>query len=153
MTSLLLDTNVLLRYVEKGAADQVAARETVDALLQRGDDLCVTPQVLIEFWVVVTRPVGVNGFGWTTAAASVAVRDFLDTFRLLPDGPRVFSRWMELVEGHGVSGKRAHDIRLAAVMLVFGISKVLTFNAADFAGLPQIEAVSPVPDGNVVMED
>ena len=92
MTSLLLDTNVLLRYVEKGAADQVAARETVDALLQRGDDLCVTPQVLIEFWVVVTRPVGVNGFGWTTAAASAAVRDFLATFRLLPDGPRVFSR-------------------------------------------------------------
>jgi predicted nucleic acid-binding protein len=148
MTSVLLDTNVLLRYVEKGAADHAIARETVKALMERGEDLCVTPQVLIEFWVVVTRPVGVNGFGWTPASASVAVRDFLETFRLLPDSPRVFTRWLELVERHGVSGKRGHDVRLAAVMSCYGISKILTFNAVDFAGLDGITPVAPESGGD-----
>jgi hypothetical protein len=33
-----------------------------------------------------------------------------------------------------VSGNRAHNTRLIAVMLVHGIGRILTFNVSDFAG-------------------
>ncbi len=42
-----------------------------------------------------------------------------------------------------VSGKNAHDARLVAVMKPHGITRILTFNAADFARFEGIEAIHP----------
>jgi hypothetical protein len=43
--------------------------------------------------------------------------------------------WQELVERHAVTGFRAHDVRLVAAMQSYGITRLLTFNAADFRDL------------------
>jgi predicted nucleic acid-binding protein len=42
-----------------------------------------------------------------------------------------------------VSGVKAHDARLVAVMKTNGISQILTFNVADFSRFPEIEAIHP----------
>jgi predicted nucleic acid-binding protein len=59
----------------------------------------------------------------------------------------VFPRWLELVTANGAHGKRAHDARLVAVMLANGVTRVLTLNAADFAGLGEVTVLS-LPDSN-----
>jgi hypothetical protein len=33
--------------------------------IDRGYECVITAQVLIEFWVVATRPIEVNGLGWS----------------------------------------------------------------------------------------
>jgi hypothetical protein len=38
----------------------------VNEIIGQGGECFLTPQVLIEFWVVATRPLEVNGLGWTT---------------------------------------------------------------------------------------
>jgi predicted nucleic acid-binding protein len=47
------------------------------------------------------------------------------------------------VVSSSVSGKSAHDARLAAVMLVHSITHILTFNATHFARFSAITTVDP----------
>ena len=64
MSRILLDTNVVLRWLERGAREHAVVVEAIRRLTLQGTQLVLAPQVLIEFWVVATRPVEANGFGW-----------------------------------------------------------------------------------------
>jgi predicted nucleic acid-binding protein len=99
--------------------------------------------VLVEFWVVATRPADVNGFGWPPSKVTAAIAQLRGQFRILDEGPIAFERWLAIVEGTQVRGRRAHDARLAAVMLSHAVTHILTLNTADFHGLPGITAVHP----------
>lgn len=106
----------------------------VDSLNQKGERLCYTSQNLVEFWSAATRPiVSANGFGLSVADADRSTKYIETTFFLLPDDPRVIVEWRRLVVQYGVSGRQVHDARLAAYMLVHGVTHILTFNTTDFA--------------------
>lgn len=68
-----LDTNVLL-YSVSAAADETGKRETARRLLE-GDDLCLSTQVLQEFYVQVTRPSG--RAPWPHSRATEMIESFL----------------------------------------------------------------------------
>jgi predicted nucleic acid-binding protein len=72
----------------------------------------------------------------TPAQAAQWLRFFQRRFVFLPDHDRLSQHWLALVETHGVTGFRAHDVRLVAAMQCYGIARLLTFNAAHFLGLP-----------------
>jgi hypothetical protein len=55
---------------------------------------------------------------------------------ILPDRDELVGLWLALVETHGIVGFRAHDVRLVAAMQSHGMTRILTFNAGDFRGLP-----------------
>jgi len=75
--------------------------------------------------------------------AADAITRLRGQFALLAEGPESFERWFALVEGAEVRGKRAHDARLAALLLSNGLTQILTLNTPDFHGLPGITAVHP----------
>jgi predicted nucleic acid-binding protein len=62
---------------------------------------------------------------------------------LLPDAPAVYPEWKRLVAAYQVTGVKVYDARLVAVMGVFGIKAILTFNTGDFARYPFITALHP----------
>ena len=142
MASYLVDTDVLLRSATPGSNRHVSATAAVAALLERGDELLIAPQLLVEFWSVATRPVDVNGFGWPVDTVHSEVDRLLDQFPLLPETPAVFSEWLRLVSLHGIIGKQVHDARLVAVLNVYHIPCLLTFNSSDFQKY-DISVVSP----------
>jgi predicted nucleic acid-binding protein len=138
---ILLDTNLLTRMTRSHDPQSGVARAAIQTLRGRGERLIVVPQNLYEFWAVATRapgapPAGGNGLGMTPAQAGHWVRFFRRRFVLLHDREELSSLWQALVETHGVTGFRAHDARLVAAMQSYAISRLLTFNAADFRGLP-----------------
>lgn len=141
--NVLLDTNILGRMAEPGHAQHATATDAVTALIARGDTPCLVPQVLYEFWVVVTRPLASNGLGYSPARADAELTHLSGLYPLLLDTPTVFAEWRRLVTTQGVSGKNAHDARLVAAMLVHGVSHVLTFNGADFARFAGITVLDP----------
>src|SRR5947209_9953804 len=141
--SYLVDTNVLLRLVQKTSPSHAAARKAVLTLRKQGEELCVVPQNLIEFWAVATRPVADNGLGLITDQATWELRKLKRFFKLQPDTPTIFSEWENLVIKHQVSGKQAHDTRLVAAMNVYNLSHILTFNTDDFKRFSDITAVDP----------
>jgi predicted nucleic acid-binding protein len=139
----LLDSNILLRAANKTAPEYGIVAAAITSLAARGDDLCLVPQVVVEFWSVATRPADVNGYGWEPAQAEAEVREALDRFPLLDDIPAIFDHWLRLVIAHGVRGKKVHDARLVAAMQTHGIANILTFNVADFGRYDGITAVHP----------
>jgi predicted nucleic acid-binding protein len=138
---ILLDTNLLTRMTRSHDPQAGVARAAVQTLFNRGERLILVPQNLYEFWAVATRrqgapPAGQNGLGMTPAQAGQWLRFFQRRFALLPDRDNVSRLWQALVEAHGVTGFRAHDVRLVAAMQTYGITRLLTFNAIHFRGLP-----------------
>ncbi len=146
MTTYLVDTNVLLRWVQPAAPENPLAVAAIDALRAGGDVLVITPQNLVELWSVATRPASANGLGMTPAIADSMAQRVERLFPLVPDGPQIHHEWRRLVVAHAVQGRQVFDARLAAVMIVHGISHILTFNDADFRRYPQVTALNP---GNV----
>jgi hypothetical protein len=70
----------------------------------------------------------------TPAQVARWVRFFQRRFTHLPDRDDLTQTWLTLVETHGVTGFRAHDVRLLAAMQCYGISRLLTFNGTGFRG-------------------
>jgi predicted nucleic acid-binding protein len=132
MARYLIDTNVLLRGAVDTSARHPAAAGAIAILLARGDELLLAPQVLMEFWSVATRPVAVNGFGWPVDVVRSEIGRLLDQFPLLPETPGVFDEWLRLVTKHGVIGKQVHDTRLVAILNIYQVARLLTFNTDDF---------------------
>jgi predicted nucleic acid-binding protein len=143
VTVYLLDTNVVVRLMEPAAAEHEMVKEAIRRLIAAGHALVLAPQVLTELWVVATRPVETNGFGWHPSKTAEVIASLRNRFVLLDEGPAAFEGWLTLVQAAKVRGKRAHDARLAAVMLSQGVTQILTLNTADFDGLPGITALHP----------
>ena len=144
MTKYLLDTNVVLRFCNPSDVQHNLAVDAISCLLNQADECFITAQVLIEpANVVATRPVQVNGLGWTTETTRKIIDDLLNRFPLLEESPHIFPNWLNLVTTDKVIGKRTHDIRLIAVMLANKITHILTFNARDFGVTSSITVVLP----------
>lgn len=139
----LVDTNVLLRSVEENHPLNDVAIEAVQTLLAQGEELCIMPQNLIEFWAVATRPASVNGLGLSPAQAIVELSELKAIFILQPDAPAMLAEWERLVVKYQVMGKQAHDTRLVAAMIAHQITHLLTFNTADFKRFAEITAIDP----------
>lgn len=142
MSDVLVDSNVLLRLLAKADPKHTVADESVREVLEAGHRPCVAPQVVMESWVVLTRPVAVNGFGWRAEEARETLAGAMERFGFLEETPAVFPAWWKLAGG-GVLGKRAHDARLVALMHVHEVPFMLTFNVADFAEFQGIAAFVP----------
>lgn len=130
--SILVDTNVLLRRTQPDHESHSAAVESVALLLERGEPVCFTPQNVAEFWNVATRSLSQNGLGFSTDQCAAQVQTIETALILLPELPAAYPEWKRLVEAHRVIGARVHDARLVAMMNIYGIRRILTFNVADF---------------------
>ncbi len=119
------------------------ALTAVKNLFADGHDLCLTPQNLIEFWNVATRPVANNGLGWTTAQTEADVAGLEAEFTILPDSAAIYPEWRRLAAAYSVVGKQVHDTRLVAAMHVHKITNLLTFNTDDFKRFTDIVLIDP----------
>ena len=139
---ILLDTNLLARMTNSKHPQCMVSRRALSVLSGRGEQLVIVPQDLYEFWAVATRPLGQapqgqNGLDMTISQASQWTQFFQRRFTLLPDRADLVDH-----RTHGVRGFRCHDARFVAAMQTHGISRLLTFNGADFKQFP-ITIVDP----------
>ncbi len=145
--AVLLDTNILVRLANTADVSYATAARAVAELHRRGEVLHLTPQNLIEFRNVATRPQVVNGLGLTTIEVEAKTAGFEAAFPLLLETPEIYPAWKTLVEILGVKGKQVHDARLMAVCHVYAITHLLTFNVGHFARLaataPSIIVLDP----------
>lgn len=128
MTNYLLDTNILLRSRDIASPDYNLVDHTIRYLISNNHRCFITSQVLIEFWVVATRQLAVNGFGWTPDETERTLQMLINQFEWLEETPDIFRLWFSLATTHKISGKRTHDLRIQAVLLAHNISHILTLN-------------------------
>ncbi len=143
---ILVDTNVLARCVQPHHPQSATAQRALLILLERGETLCLVPQVLYEFWVIATRPIGSpNGLGWTTAEAIDRVGKFSASIPLIDSQSEasVYREWISLVVRYDTRGRAAHDARLVAAMRAASIEAILTFNKSHFDRYVGIVLLTP----------
>ena len=139
---LLVDTNILLRIAGFEVHQDHALIESVRTHRHRSV-LCVTVQNVAEFWNVATRPQKHNGLGRSIKEVNEKTNVIAERFRVLAETQETFDRWRVLVRDYEVTGVLVHDTRLAAIMLEYGISQILTLNPRDFARFPFIQTIDP----------
>lgn len=143
MRQYFLDTNILLRIVDRSSSEHELVVRAIASIFKNGDQCVITPQTLIEFWVVATRPIEVNGFGWTITETREKLERLISQFVLLEETKDIFVNWFQLVETHGIKGKRTHDLRLVAVAKSYAIDYLLTLNTRDFVVIPEVTIADP----------
>lgn len=147
MASYLLDTNILVARINSLDPSHGETLDVLTALALRHHRMLITPQVLIEFHRVCTRPGGAGGLGMTHEEAIAQRVRAARLFQLVPETPDIFAQWEGILNAVDVRGKQVHDARIAAVCLAAGIDSLLTYNGADFARyarlFPRFSAVSP----------
>ncbi len=145
----LIDTSVLIALKAPVPDKQVDAQRAFRSLDSLWWQQCITPQVMMEYWSVATRPATVRGgLGLTLGETEQDIAAFLRRFRLLHEPELLFPTWWEIVRQYNVSGRQVWDARLAALAKVHNIRYVLTFNTADFQRfdfLKVIDATNPLP--------
>jgi len=143
----MVDTNLLLRFAERGHPMNPVAVQAIHKFKSRGLTVFTCPQNFIEFWAVATRPLSANGLGLTNAQAESELANLERLFPMLADNPAIYPEWRRLVTSAGVSGKPTHDARLMAVALVYRVDHLLTFNGKDFARFaafaPEVTILDP----------
>jgi predicted nucleic acid-binding protein len=141
----LVDTNILLRFVNRRDPLHPTVRAAVRKLRQNGYQLCIAPQNCVEFWNVATRPVERNGFGLSPVDTHQSLRFVERLFTVLPEQPAVYAEWRKLVVQFSVVGVQVHDARLVAMMRVHNITRILTANTDDFVRYASIGITSVAP--------
>ena len=99
--------------------------------------------MLIEFWVVATRPVNVNGLGLSPDETDVRLDDLARVLPCLPEPPNIAAHWREVVRETRAEGKVAHDARLVAFMRAHGITRIVTLNPRHLSRFPGVTCHSP----------
>jgi predicted nucleic acid-binding protein len=139
----LVDTNIILRSVDRLHPASAQARKAMKTLFRQGNRLCVARQTLLESWVVATRPRDANGFGYSPQFAAEGLSKVKRLFYLLADTDDIYAEWEKLVLAHQVIGRTAFDTRLVATMNIHQIKSILTFNTDDFKRYPGLQVMHP----------
>ena len=140
---VLVDTNVLLRSAQPSHTLCSQATQSVARLLSQNESVFFCAQNMAEFWNVATRPGEKNGLGMSSEEALAEIGNIEDMLTLLPDIPGIYPEWKRIVAEYGVQGVKVYDARLVAVMRIYAVDMILTFNADDFKRYGKISAISP----------
>jgi len=98
---------------------------------------------IAEFWNVATRPADRNGLGLSPEEVLQEVGNIEKLLTFLPDIPAIYGVWKQIVAAHKVQGVKVYDARLVAIMSVYEVQRLLTFNADDFERFSKIRAIHP----------
>ena len=130
--SVFVDTNVLLTATTPARTLHGKALVVLNEWPLEGVQLLTSGQVLREYLVTATRPVGVNGLGLDVHDALNNTAALRRRMSLLAEDESTFQRLGELVQQARCSGKQVHDANLAATALVHQADSLVTENTADF---------------------
>ena len=150
VNACIVDTNVLVYSTVSGNPWHKQAREWLASLQHKGQDLCVTTQILREYMVILTRG-NVFEKAFSVNQVLTQIQVLLSGLTVL-DEPLPSSELLRtLVHRYQVRGKNIHDANIVAVMLTHGVRRLATFNPADFRRFDEIVLeMAPVVDSGDV---
>ncbi|MGD9564120.1 MAG: type II toxin-antitoxin system VapC family toxin [Pyrinomonadaceae bacterium] len=135
--------NILLRRIETEHPHHQLVLSALIKLKEDGSSFYIATQNISEFWNVCTRPIENNGLGISVEATGRHLTRFERLFIRLTENEQVYLNWRDLVIGQKVIGVKVHDAKLVALMTVYRIDRLLTFNTKDFKRYAEIEAIDP----------
>lgn len=142
----MLDTNVLVYAYHRKSPHHAASRALLEQAREGTALFCVSPQVLAEFYAVVTNPRRISEpLSPEMAFDTIMKTQALPGMMTLPLPLNVVDIWGELVQQHAVVGQKIYDVQLVATMLGHEITRLYTYNHKDFAPFPVTPLLPSAP--------
>lgn len=139
-----VDSNILVYAAFQDSIYFEAAKRCRDQALNGETHFYLTPQILAEFFAIITDPRRVSP-AHTHKDAFQEVEKYLNApgFILLPTPAEVVVKWIELGRQHPMKSQEIFDVQIVASMLLHNIHTIYTFNKADFEKFEEIEVIVP----------
>jgi len=140
-----LDTNILVYSIDLSKDNQEKHRLALETIRPNETEiLCVSPQILAEFYAVVTSSKSViKPISPQEAISRIKRFSQMSHIRVLPLPENLVDYWLPLIEVNPVTGAGVFDRIHLATMLAYQIKSIYTFNTEDFNWYSEIEVISP----------
>lgn len=142
---ILLDTNILVHAFNRASKHQKKAAEVIRRALRDEFEGFIAPQVLYEFYAVITNPKRVEYPLSVDEAANICL-DLWECREIekVDQTAIVSKRVFELVKELGLSGRKIFDCVLAVTARENGIEEVYTENVEDFRDFAFLRVLNPL---------
>lgn len=141
----MVDTNVVVYSTVASSPWHQESRQLLDTLLRSGVELCITPQIVREYLVVLTRGDVFEEY-FAPEDAMKELESILPSFTLVEEKQETLKHLCHLIQRYGVRGKAIHDANIVAAMLTHGVTHLVTYNSQDFHRFREI-TIEPIPGG------
>ena len=139
-----LDTNILIYAYYPESPQHQSSYHLLNEAQDEGARLCISPQILAEFYSVVTNPRRVDpALEPEAAIEKIGELKELVGLTILSLPVDVVDRWIVLLRQHPARGQKIFDLQIVATMLGNGVKKIYTFNVKDFEHFSGLEIVEP----------
>ena len=139
-----VDTNVLVYSLYPESPHHSVSRKLLEQAQHGQMALCLSSQVLSEFYAVVTDSRRVAVMRQPNEAINVIDQILaMPGISLLPIPTDIVNRWLALVRRHPVTRSDIFDVQLAATMLGNGVTKIYTFDRSHFERFDELEVLTP----------
>ena len=140
----ILDANVLAYAINADAPQHRSSRALLEAARDPAVTLYVTPQILCEFYSLITNPRRVAvASSPADALGMMSALLALPGLHVLPTPARAVAGLMALLQRHPVTGGDVFDLQIVATMQANSVQRIYTFNTEDFAVFPELLVVNP----------
>jgi len=141
---IFLDSNILVYAVNEKSPYYAGARAILDVINKGELRVCLSPQVLGEFYAVITNPRKLERALSPQEAAGVVER-FLSSNAVLKLYPQksTLGLTLKLVKHYQIKALDFFDAQIVATMLDNGVTTIYTVNEQDLAKFEEIKAVNP----------
>lgn len=138
----LLDTNILVYATFDDLPQYSIAKELRDVAALRKLEAYLSPQILAEFYSIVTNPQRVVK-PLSPRKAGEIIDVYLKIFPILKIKDTTTQKMVELAQKHKVIGQNIYDVQIVAIMLENRVRRIYTANDKDFRKFKEIEVVNP----------
>jgi len=140
----LIDTNVLVYASDQTSPFHQEAVRLREKGLKGEISLCVSPQILTEFFAIITDPKRVNN-PRTCQEALIEIEKYLYSKNILKiyPGPDIIEKILDLLRRYEITRQEVFDLQLVATMLSNNITQIYTYNKSDFSKFKEIKVLSP----------
>jgi predicted nucleic acid-binding protein len=134
--TIFIDTNILVYATDDESPFHAKSLGMLKRFMADGIDFAISPQIVREYLVVLTR--GLPPDDPARSAALYNVGKFIEEFKLLDENSETVAKLQTILENFSVGGKQIHDANIVAVMQVHGVKRLLTHNLDDFKKYDQL---------------
>jgi len=140
----VLDTNVLVYAADEMSPFHVPSRDLRDRGVRGDEKLCIFPQVMNEFYAILTDPKRVSN-PRSQEEVVAEIEKYLQAKHILKlfPGPNVLAIMLELLKRYRIRKQEVFDAQLIAGMLSNKVTRIYTFNQDHFAKYVEIQVLKP----------
>ncbi len=141
----LLDTNILVHAHNQSSPNQNTASDILRDAINSRLDAYITPQILYEFFSVITNSRRVDKPLDSNEALGICKDLWVSpAIKAIEPQSSTTLAVFDLARNHGIAGARIFDYAIAVTAKEHGIERIFTENTKDFAAFGFLKVVNPL---------